>query len=164
MNTSICPGCRVDLRSVDGPVHRYMESSAACWAKYGELLAREYQNPAYMKAHRLTVDTYAVQHPGRPSPQAIQSVAVHLISLHAILELGFDDTRARALIKSCADNGRHIWLPPPETPTWLTVLHPLRTRSPAEHAKAVHEWATSAWQAWAHHHSQVRAWAAEHVA
>ena len=63
-----------------------MESSPSCWAAYGEVLAREYNDPAFMAAHRLTVDAYAVQHPGRPSPQSIQSVALHLISLCLVLE------------------------------------------------------------------------------
>ena len=39
-----------------------------------------------MAAHQLTVDAYAIQHPGKPSAQSIQSVCVHLISLYASLE------------------------------------------------------------------------------
>ena len=31
---------------------------------YGEVLAREYSDPSYVSLHRLTADTYAVQHPG----------------------------------------------------------------------------------------------------
>jgi hypothetical protein len=66
---------------VEGPVHRYLESSPGCWRLYGEVLAREYSDLAFWAAHRLTVDSYAVQHPGRSSPQTIQSVCVHLLSL-----------------------------------------------------------------------------------
>ena len=32
-----------------------MESSPACWAAYGEVLAREYSDPAYFQVHRLSV-------------------------------------------------------------------------------------------------------------
>lgn len=162
MNTTVCSGCGVELPAQDGPVHRYMESSASCWAKYGELLAREYQDPAYMPAHRLTVDTYAVQHPGRPSPQTIQSVAVHLISLHAVLELALSSAEATSLIKVCADRGRFTWLAPPRGAYKLNVTHPLAARTASEHLAAVREWAASTWEAWAPHHAQVRAWAARH--
>jgi hypothetical protein len=48
----------------------------------------EYGPLDYPDVHRLTVDTYAVQHPGRPTPQTIQSVTVHLISLSCVLERG----------------------------------------------------------------------------
>jgi Family of unknown function (DUF5946) len=161
MNPSRCSGCGLELPSIDGPVHRYMESTPACWAKYGELLAREYENPEYMAAHRLTVDTYAIQHPGTPSPQSIQSVAVHLISIYAVLERSMDQRQATALIQVCADKGRFQWLTPPAPAYPLNVLHPLSATSAAEHSAAVREWAQCAWQAWAAHHGQVRVWAAQ---
>lgn len=101
-----------------------MESSAACWARFGELLTREYESRDYAPAHHLTVDAYAVQHPGKPSPQSIQSVAVHLISLHAMLELGLEEHRRTAhLIKKCADRGTFTWLDPPPGPAEITLLH-----------------------------------------
>jgi len=158
--TTMCPGCGADLPAHEGPVHRYLESSPACWAKYGELLAREYQNPELMAVHRLTVDSFAVQHPGRPSPPSIQSVAVHLISLHAVLELGMDPRRATDLIRRCADGGRFLWLEPPASPAKLTVLHPLAASTVEAHVKAVGDWAEAAWQSWQAHHDQVRAWCA----
>jgi hypothetical protein len=160
MNITVCPGCGAELPAHDGPVHRYIESSASCWAKYGDLLAREYQDPAYMSAHRLTVDTYAVQHPGTPSARAIRSVAAHLISLHAVLELALGSHEATSLIKVCVDRGRFTWLSPPQGAYRLNVLHPLAATTAAEHVAAVREWAEGTWEAWAQHHGQVRAWAA----
>jgi Family of unknown function (DUF5946) len=68
---SACIGCGVP--AIDGPTHRYMESSPGCWHAYGEVLAQEYSDEAFRAAHRLTSDTCAVQHPGRPSPQSIRS-------------------------------------------------------------------------------------------
>jgi hypothetical protein len=112
-----------------------MESSPACWAKYGDLLAREYENPEYMAAHRLTVDAYAVQHPGRPSAQSIQSVAVHLISLHAVLELSLNQREATALLKVCADKGRFEWLAPPTSMYRMDVLHPLAATNSVAHVE-----------------------------
>lgn len=160
MKTSRCSGCGLHLPTIDGPVHRYMESSPACWAKYGELLAREYENPEYMAVHRLTVDTYAVQHPGTPSPQSIQSVAVHLISMYVVLERSMDQKRATALIQVGADKGSFVWLTPPALPYRINVLHPLNAENAFEHAAAVPEWAQCTWRSWAAHHTQVRAWAA----
>lgn len=136
-----------------------MESSPACWAKYGGLLAREYENPEYMAAHRLTVDTYAAQHPGTPSPQSIQSVAVHLISLHAVLEQALEQRDATALLKVCADRGRFEWLAPPTSVYSLTVLHPLAATNSVAHVVAIREWAECTWDAWSPHHKQVRSWA-----
>lgn len=162
MDIAVCPGCSAELPAHQGPVHRYIESSASCWAKYGELLAREYQDPAYMQAHRLTVDTYAVQHPGRPSAQTIQSVAVHLISLHAVLELALSSSEATSLIRVCVDKGRFTWLTPPHGAYRLNVLHALAARTASEHRAAVRAWAECTWTAWAQHHGQVRAWAALH--
>jgi len=157
----VCSGCGVELPAHDGPVHRYLESSPAWWAKYGELLAREYQNPEFMAAHRLTVDSCAVQHPGRPSPQSIQSVAVHPISLHAVLELGMDPHRASELIRDCVNRGGFVWIEPPVPPARLTVTYPLAASSADSHVNAVREWALAAWQSWHAHHEQVRAWAAQ---
>ena len=114
-----------------------------------------------MAAHRLTVDSYAVQHPGRPSPQSIQSVAVHLISLHAVLELGMDLRRATELVRGCVDRGGFAWIEPPVPPACLTLMYPLAASSADSHVNAVREWALAAWQSWHAHHEQVRAWAAQ---
>jgi hypothetical protein len=83
----------------DGPVHRYMESSPGCWAAFGEVLAREYSDFNYARMHRLTVDSYAVQHPGQPSPQSIQSVALHLISLSLVLQHAVPMHEATAVLQ-----------------------------------------------------------------
>jgi Family of unknown function (DUF5946) len=54
---SVCRGCGVSLPDVKGPTHAYLHSSPACWALYGEVLAREYSNPARFVVHQLTVDS-----------------------------------------------------------------------------------------------------------
>lgn len=161
MTHSHCPGCGVELPAFDGPVHRYMESSPACWAKYGELLARQYTDPSYRAAQRLATDTYAVQHPGHPSPQSIQSVGGHLVSLQVMLEAGESVDYATRLMRRCLEQQPFIWLDPPARLARYNVLHPLAARSAAAHLQAVHEWAQSVWEVWSEHHAQVRAWAAQ---
>ncbi len=138
-----------------------MESSPACWAVYGEILAREYSDLGYAAIHRLTVDTYAVQHPGRPSPQSIQSVAVHLISLHLVLERGYAMPRMPAVLTQAAVWGkkRFVWLDPPPSRGEITVADVQQAKTVEEHVSRVRAWAESAWKAWGGHHGTIRNWA-----
>jgi hypothetical protein len=136
-----------------------MESSPGCWAIYGEVLAREYSDSAYGRVHRLSVDAYAVQHPGRPSPQSIQSVAVHLIRLCLLLDKGVDLQRANDVIKAAAEREEpYVWLIPPSSLGAVTVADVYKAQAADEHEKLVRSWAASAWIAWAPHHTTVRTW------
>ena len=137
-----------------------MESSSGCWAAYGEVLAREYGNPAlFARVHRLTVDAYAVQHPGRPSRQSIQSVALHLVSLCLALEHGATSQEATlALREGTRAKGRYVWLSTPASLGSLTVADVLPAREATAHEVLVRQWAGAAWAAWSLHHSVVRAW------
>jgi hypothetical protein len=144
---------------MDGTTHRYMESSPGCWSVYGEVLAREYSDLAYAVAHRQTVDAFAVQHPGKPSAQSIQSVGAHLIRLCLILEHGFSDAAAgRAMELIASRKATLSWLTPPASMGPITAVDVWRTNGPQEHVIGVRDWARSVWQAWAQHHEQVRSW------
>lgn len=59
-----CAGCGAVFPDMQGPTHAYMQSSPACFAAFTKLLAAEYSSAALRSVHRLTVDTWAVQHPG----------------------------------------------------------------------------------------------------
>src|SRR5258706_14712058 len=132
-----CPGCGAILPAHDGPVHRYMESSPACWAEYGKVLAREYSDPELMAGcHRLTTDTFAVQHPGKPSPQSIQSVAIHLIALHVVLDLGSTHDQARALLSRAAERMTFKWLDRPANLANITAADVARPGANTEHMDA----------------------------
>lgn len=161
---SICPGCGIVLPGLEGPTHDYMESSPACWAIYGEVLAREYSDITYRAVHRLTVDTYAVQHPGGDSPQAIQSVGAHLVSMYLMLELGYSSSRATAVLKAAVEAGGFEHLERPAHSGELTVAHVAQANTAMEHIERVHEWSTSVWNAWSAHHALVKAWAAQAIA
>ena len=93
-----CFGCGGLFPEMSGTTHKYMPSTAGCWSSYGDLLAREYENPVLFGAvHRLTVDAYALQHPGDTKDRrAIQSVWVHYAALH----LAFEHKRPLADIPS----------------------------------------------------------------
>ena len=154
-----CVGCGALVPDQPGPTHRYMTSSPGCWEIYGQVLAREYTDRAYASLHRLTVDAYAVQHPGTSSPQSIQSVGIHLLRLHLVLERGFSDAAAaRVMPLLSRQKGRFHWLLPPPPMGGMTAVDVWRTSSTEQHRQAVMEWAQAAWQAWAPHHDQVRCW------
>src|SRR5437764_9967088 len=88
MESSVrCVGCGALVPATAGPTHRYLLSAPACWAMYGELIAGLFSDPAAAPYRQLCVDAYAVQHPGEPNEQAIQSVAGHLLSLYTTIEL-----------------------------------------------------------------------------
>ena len=81
-----CFSCRATVPDIEGPIHKYMDSSPGCWKLYTDILAKEYNADFYnQNIHRITVDTYAVQHPGKPERKAIQSVNGHLISLYCTM-------------------------------------------------------------------------------
>ena len=154
-----CPGCGGLFDDIPGPTHRYLESSPGCWAAYGEVLVREYSDPVYYRIHRLTVDAYAVQHPGQPSPQSIQSVAAHLISLCLVLEHGVDVQRATAAMqKAVKTKGRFAWLTPPASTGAVTVAEVRAAQTAEEHEKQVHAWARAAWEAWSPQHATIQNW------
>ncbi|HSI99072.1 MAG TPA: DUF5946 family protein [Patescibacteria group bacterium] len=157
-----CPGC--GARYAPHPTnltHAYIGASPACWATFGELLAREFQDPAYGRLHRHTVDVYTVQHPGEDDRRQRQSVALHLIGLCHWLEHGLDAQRVIAATQSVLKGGRPDWpwLTPP-TAHEMTVRDVLAATSGEEHERLVRTWAERTWDAWRDHHDVVRRWAA----
>jgi hypothetical protein len=133
--------------------------SPACWAVYGQVLAREYSDMAFAPAHRLTVDSYAVQHPGRPSPQSIQSVGLHLVSLCLVLERAVPVQQATELLQKFALSKEHLtWLDLPATRGKITVAHVQAAKDAAEHVKWIWDWAAAAWSAWSQHHQIIYDW------
>jgi len=156
-----CAGCGALFPGTGGPTHRYLGASPGCWAVYGEVLAREYGDYVrYAPVHRLTVDAYAAQHPGVPSPQSIRSVAVHLIRLHLQLERGLPHEKANdAMLRISARSRDFPWLDPPASPGGVTVLDVRDAKNTPEHVARVRDWARSVWEAWSSHHDTVRRWA-----
>ncbi len=159
MDTSKCFSCGGVFPDIDGPVHRYMSSSPGCWSVYGEVLAHEYSDPAYFKVHRLTVDAYAVQHPGSTDRQSIQSVGVHLIRLCLFLEYGLTADKANnAVLEAGKKKYSFIFLEPPQSMGAMTAADVIRANSVEEHKAVVRDWARSAWEAWSMHHNTIRKW------
>ena len=125
----------------DGPTHRYIGASAACWALFNasavsrdpeatELLtgSRVPETPVTIPARTdasfdaLFGDAYGVQHHGDESSQAIQSVAVHLLNVHGIIT-GQTTRPGWALGRALRTKGVFHQLTPPALGSALTIRH-----------------------------------------
>ena len=159
MNTSKCFSCGGEFPDIDGPVHRYMSSSPGCWLIYGEVLAREYSNQIYFDVHRMTVDAYAVQHPGSRDSQSIHSVGLHLIRLYLFLEHGLTAKNANHVMLEAAKNKHSFtYLQPPRSFGSITAADIYQAKTAKEHKAIVKKWAKTAWEAWSIHHDIIREW------
>ncbi len=163
--TERCPGCGARyLPQVVDEAHPYIGASAACWAAFGEVLAREFGNVTFGRVHRNTVDVYAVQHPGTDARRERQSVALHLIGICHWLEHDLEMERLNAITQRLANADRDWpWLDPPSGYP-MTVVHLLEARDGPEHLALVRRWAEATWDAWSAHREIVRAWARDAMA
>lgn len=159
-----CPGCGARLDPLEGPVHAYMASSPACFAAFNALLAAEYagyESQALRDVHRLTVDTWAVQHPGSPHDRrAVQSVGLHLARLRLQLESPRPPAETNAVM---LDFSRHkATLPPLEPPARfrITAAEVAPFAGTFLHAEKVRAWARATWEDWSAQHAFIRAWIA----
>jgi hypothetical protein len=155
-----CPGCKAPVPEGEGLTHPYIGANAGCWGLYSEVLGREYQDgDLFHKIHRMTVDAYAVQHPGKPEKRTIQSLNVHLVALYLVLEKGVSPsfvTQAMArLIKE--HSSEFEWLEPPANPGDVKLIHVWLAETPNEHVTAVQSWARSVWAAWHPHRAKIEA-------
>lgn len=104
----------------------------------------------------LTADAYAVQHPGEPNAQAIQSVWVHLMTLHLALERNWPIDRLVAIRRLGADASDGLgWLEPPASMGTVTAIDVAGAGLTAR-GELVHAWVDGAWRAWCDHHDTVR--------
>ena len=159
-----CQGCGAVLERIDGPSHDYMLSSPACFERYTQILAAEYSDPALMRIHRLSVDSFAIQHPGSLTDRrAIQSVGLHLARLAMQLEHLRTPQQANDIMLTL---GRHkaelIWLEPPRRFA-ITAKDIAEVAGTPDHSDRVIEWARAAWEDWSAHHAYILARAARHM-
>jgi Family of unknown function (DUF5946) len=159
VGTIACVGCHGVVPDVDGPIHRYMTAAPGCWRAYTELLGGGGLPPS--PAVGLTVDAYAVTHPGMPGPQSTPSVWIHLVTLCFVLERRWPVEQATRLRRAAADAFRGWpWLTPPGSMGEVTAIDVATSLSAGDGASAVsltRRWVDGAWAAWASHHPAVRA-------
>lgn len=136
-----------------------MTSSPACWAAFNAVIAREFADPSLMPVHRLSVDAWAVQHPGDGSRRAIQSVGLHLARLWVQLDRGLSGEAANAAMLRFAARKADLPELPPRSAYAMTVADVVDAVEPAEHALAVRRWAEAVWADWSDCHDFIRSWA-----
>lgn len=159
MARKACIGCGLELEEFDGPTHPYLGASAACWALFGEVLAREFSDARYARLHGTTVDAYAVQHPGAAERRTIRSVALHGIRLLLVVEQQKPQDVATQIMSRIARSDLGFeWLEPPSPNGEITVMDVLVAGDPRSHVQSVQRWAADIWSAWAGHHRPIRGW------
>lgn len=156
-----CFSCGGAFETVpDGATHAYMLSTPGCWSTFGAVLAREYSDPVLFDAsHRLSVDAYAIQHPGLAGERrAVQSVWLHAASLWLVLKQGVDHAVATSALKRLVSH-----TPPdlPKTPVFSVTHADVMAHCVAEHMKRVREWARAALDDWSELHEEIERLAAK---
>jgi len=151
-----CYGCGALVKDIEGKPHKYLGAPQGCWNIYGEVLAKEYGEYNYPKTtHRLTVDTYSVQHPGQPERRTIQSLNIHLIGLYSVLVKNLSGLEATDKISNILANSPVFeWLEPPVPNGRKTVLNVLTAANKDEHERLVREWAHDVFACWYSKHKQ----------
>ena len=153
-----CPDCRALLPPSDGATHRYIGASAACWGIFVALHNGGDPPLTPQPLNGLLVDAYAAQHPGMPSPQAIQSVAVHLLVLYGVLVRGISPGNALQIrLESVSEklgpkHGRYHWLTPPNFSNCLTVANIVQSPTPEARTELLVRYVNLVWEKWAVDH------------
>lgn len=155
-----CPGCG-GARGPGGAAPPHLGVSPGCWSVYGDVVGREYSEWGSPPIQRLTLDTYAAQHPNpEVSRRSAAATAGHLIGLHLWLERGIEGGRiAREIGRVVASPSDFRWLEPPPAGGALTILDVVDASGLKDHESRVERWARSVWESWSDHHEPIRRWA-----
>lgn len=174
IQAEICPDCGIALppAAENTAVHRYIGASPSCWQRFSTLLNAGEPPMGNGRLNPLLLDAYCVQHHGAPSPQAINSVAVHALVLHGVLAAGVPPDSAlwirRRALRDDAPRSKHArfhWLTPPDAGQMLTIGAILNAPTPAARSAQLQAYVQSVWQAWSAPHGATLAnWYAAYVA
>ena len=160
-----CFGCGALVPDVTWPSHRYVGASPGCWAIYAEVSGGGLLPPLPSPYGALVVDAYMAQHPGVPGPQSTQSVWVHLIALHLVLEGGWPTRQLVRIRKAVGDVFPDLpWLEPPSFLGEVTFPDLDAASDDPQLDDLARRWVAGVWAAWAVHHDAIRARSAELVA
>lgn len=143
---TICEDCGADVA----------QGKAGCLQLFEEILAREFSDYRYGKIHRLTVDSYSLQHP-QAYMRSGKSFAAHLTGMCAALEYEDPPAVNRAVQKWLSSNPKidkplHL----PDQRGNLTIRYIHCASNVEEHTQRVREWARDVWRAWSEHHELAR--------
>lgn len=153
---SVCVACGFQGES-DGVAHAYMSFSPACWARYGEIMAREFGVPGYFDAHRLLVDACCGQHSVGNDRRARQSLQIHLAGLTLHFEDGASKSEIVAFLSKAARNDQFEALPMPEENLSVSMAGIFDATDAVEHCAEVAKYARRVFDAWSVHRPVFRA-------
>jgi len=115
-------------------------------------------------AGALLLDAYAAQHHGTPSPQSIQSVAVHLLVLHGVFSRELPADSALWIRRQATRRkGVYSWLTPPPVDAALSLRHCFPGQG-VDHPAEIPGYVVSVYEAWRSlHREQLETWYRAHV-
>jgi hypothetical protein len=137
------------------------EGKAGCLKLFEEVIAREFSDYRYGRIHRLTVDSYSLQHPGRYMLSG-KSFAAHLTGMCAALghenveDVLADNQTVQKWLSTNPKVEKPAQLPAPKRRGKLTVAYVHDAADGDEHVKRVREWARDVWAAWSEHRELAR--------
>lgn len=170
--TEQCPDCKAILPKLayEGHTHPYIGASPSCWLLFSNLANGGSPPVASGLLNGLLVDAYAAQHHGVPSPQAIQSVAVHLLVLYGVLEAKVPPKSAQWVRErsvrplSIPRHSRFCWLTPPDFTTCLKIVDIVEAPTPEARTKLVEQYIAQVWALWRKDHVRtVENWYAAYI-
>ena len=137
------------------------EGKTGCQRIFEEVLVKDYSDYRYARLHRLTVDTYCLQHPDSYMRSG-KSFAAHLTGMCSALEYE-DSLTINQAVQRWLNGARAIDKPAqlPERHGDLTITYIHSAANAEEHNKRVQEWARSVWGAWSEYHNLARQWISE---
>lgn len=152
-----CHSCGAETPpSPTGVTHAYLDASPGCWARYGEVLAREYADAHYFAVHAITVDAYAIQHPGTESAQTINSVNLHLASLYAHYRNHVEISQLSQLKQYLSQHKeRFQWLPPAADLGKMTINDIWQAETAEQHRELVLQWGKIVLDCWRDYHGYI---------
>lgn len=112
------------------------------------MIAREFSDYRWGRAHRLTVDVYGLHYP-EPYLHSAKSFAAHLTGVCLALEHDNAALPNQAVQRWL--NGDRVLTKPARLVTErasLTVAYAHAAATPEEHVARVREWAIEVWRAW----------------
>lgn len=132
-------------------------SKQKCQEYFDTVLAREFSDAGYWKAHRLTVDAYSLQHPDKHmiSPK---SFAAHLAGMCIAMEFDNNPHLFRRL-QQWLDGEKKLEKPDLLDDVGdLTIAHVMSAKHAEEHLRLVKEWAEDVWNTYAVYHDLAKQW------
>jgi hypothetical protein len=127
-----------------------------CQGIFEELIAHDFSDARYFSVHRLTVDTYAMQHPDRYCVSAI-SLAAHLTGLCAAIEHR-DPAAINRRVQHWLSTRPVLEKPPLTAARGALTIDDVDGGDPIRYAESVMRWARATWDAYAGLQPLARAW------